>query len=57
MNTIIRRIAGDKEALVAVLSSVLGEDRITEVDIREGKINLRGNRALEIMRVLYRMGF
>ncbi|KAI6656493.1 39S ribosomal protein L49, mitochondrial [Oopsacas minuta] len=57
VNTVIRRIAGDKSALVAVLVRVLGSDRITEVDIREGKINLRGNRVEEIMKVLYRMGF
>ena len=57
VNTVIRRIAGDKEALVRVLTNVLGEERITEVDIREGKVNLRGNRVLEVMRVLYRMGF
>ena len=57
VNTVIRRIAGDKEALIGVLTNVLGEDRITEVDIREGKVNLRGNRVLEIMKVLYRMGF
>ena len=57
VNTIIRRIAGDKAALVDVLVRVLGSDRIKEVDIREGKINLGGNRVQEIMRVLYRIGF
>ena len=57
VNTVIRRVEGDLSALITVLQNLLGKDRVTQVDIREAKINLRGNRVIEVTRVLYRLGF